>query len=422
MKLVKNQLFRNIFLMSSATIIAQLINVLVQPILTRIVPPEVLGEYTYLISLANIIIPVASLKLDMLIVSEKEESIAQYLTDACILICAFVSVLYLVVIGVGYLIGLEIFRSHGALIFIVPLVVFTNGVRFIFIGYNNRYKQYKVIGIVGIIRESARAIIQIVSGIFSFGVFGQIIGYAIAPFWGFRRQTRDYISSFKGRQSIDKLRFVDMIKIGQQQILYLVPSQFINSFANSIVIIFISTLFTADQLGYYSAGTRLLEIPMIFIASSVSKVCYKQISEDVANRRRTMKTFGGISAIIGSISFAAFGMLFFIAPQFAGFVFGDGYEIAGTYIRCYCLMYAVRLVSSSFAGLFTIFSYQKYELFVNIFLIICSALCYIYAKLTGINMVNFLILISVVYTIVYLSMWGGYFALCYKHDLSLKQK
>ena len=66
----KNSIWVGILHMGLGTVLAQMINIVVQPILTRIFPTETLGIYTYLISLATMIIPVASLKLDMLIVSE----------------------------------------------------------------------------------------------------------------------------------------------------------------------------------------------------------------------------------------------------------------------------------------------------------------------------------------------------------------
>ena len=82
----KNSIWVGILHMGLGTVLAQMINIVVQPILTRVFPTETLGIYTYLISLATMIIPVASLKLDMLIVSEPNEKEAQYITDACIII------------------------------------------------------------------------------------------------------------------------------------------------------------------------------------------------------------------------------------------------------------------------------------------------------------------------------------------------
>lgn len=98
----KNSIWVGILHMGLGTVLAQMINIVVQPILTRIFPTETLGIYTYLISLATMIIPVASLKLDMLIVSEPNEKEAQYITDACIIINILISLIYAIVIIVGY--------------------------------------------------------------------------------------------------------------------------------------------------------------------------------------------------------------------------------------------------------------------------------------------------------------------------------
>ena len=147
--------------MTLGTVLAQSINVLVQPILTRIVPAETLGIYTYLISLASMVIPVASLKLDMLIVSERSDKEAQYITDVSIMIVIFVSVVYLLIILLSNCMSQEnVFNKYGLLTLFVPAIVFTSGLRFLFISYNNRYKQYQLIARIGLLREGSRAIIQ----------------------------------------------------------------------------------------------------------------------------------------------------------------------------------------------------------------------------------------------------------------------
>ena len=90
----QNKVFHNIFLMSATTVVAQSINIIAQPILTRLISAETLGIYTFLVSLANMAIPVASLKLDMLIVSEDSDDEAQYVTDLSIVIALGVSIIY----------------------------------------------------------------------------------------------------------------------------------------------------------------------------------------------------------------------------------------------------------------------------------------------------------------------------------------
>lgn len=417
MKLKDGSIFKSIFTMGAGTLLAQSINVLVQPILTRTVPAETLGMYTFLISLATMIIPVASLKIDMLIVSEANDHFAQYITDTCIVICSVISVIYFAVIGVSFLFPTQnVFNKYGKLIFIVPFIVFTNGIRFLFISYNNRYKQYKKIAGVGLIREGARAVIQVGSGVLQFGVFGQVLGYVLAPVFGFSIQSKEYFQKLKRRHFANPDEIKTVLAKGRNQIFYLVPGQFINSFSGSLITICITSLYNAETLGYYSAGNRILEIPIIFIAANVSKVCYMEISERVAKKQPVFPVLTRIVFGLSIVSVLGFGLLFFIAPQISEIVFGKGYYTAGIYIKCLCLMYAVRLVSTSFAGIYTVFKKQYYEFLLNIFLVVVAAVIYIIAKSTGLQMESYLWLICLGYTIMYVIMLVGYIILCRNHD------
>lgn len=417
----KNSIWKDIFLMSSGTIIAQTINFLIQPILTRIISPEAIGIYTYVISMATMIIPIASLKLDMLIVSEKDDKEAQYMTDVCVLVCMFVSLLYAVVIGTGYIMpSKNAFNRYGLIIFFVPLIVLTNGIRFLFISYNNRYREYNLIASIGIIREGAKGVLQILAGVFRFGALGQVFGYAIAPIFGLKLQTKEYRNKLKCRSTITWSQVKRaLFKTGKGQILYLVPAQFVNSFSHALVVLSISALFSASSLGYYSAGTRLLEIPIVFLTANVSKVCYRQISSLVAENKPVFGLVSKISLVLFLVAVIGFGILFFIAPPCAEFVFGKGYYVAGEYMRCLCVMYIVRFVAASFSGLFTIFNKQSIELLINGLFVLLAAIVFFLSKHFNYSVSQYLWFISAGYAVVYAFLLIRYFKVCYKYDKTL---
>ena len=418
----KASLWRGIMHMGLGTILAQMINILAQPILTRLFSAETLGIYTYLISMATIVIPVASLKLDMLIVSEPDDSEAQYITDLCIIINIVIASLYAGILLIGYFLPQNnIFNKYGCVIFLIPLLVLTNGLRFLFISYNNRYKRYKLISSVAILREWVRAVIQVISGFLRFGTVMLTMGYAVSPLVGLHLQMKDYLKNLRRRNyaSVAKMKNILLIK-GRRQILYLVPAQFINSFSASLLTISITSLFSANTLGYYSAGTRILDIPIVFITSNVSKVCYQRISEDVANKNPVLKTLTSIIMVLSVVSIGGFGILYLIAPVISKIVLGAGYEVAGYYIRCLCVMYGLRFVATSFAGLYTVFNRQNIELWLNVFLILVAGISYIVSLLNNCNAITYLWMIGSGYAVIYFVMLSGYIYLCYKYDRQLK--
>lgn len=418
----KNSIWVGILHMGLGTVLAQMINIVVQPILTRIFPTETLGIYTYLISLATMIIPVASLKLDMLIVSEPNEKEAQYITDACIIINILISLIYAIVIIVGYQVSdNNIFNKYGIIIYVVPVLVFTNGLRFLFISYLNRYKEYKTISIIAIIREAIRAVIQVGAGFLSLGVFSLSMGYAVSPLFGLNIQMRNYLKELKERPRINLKKFKEIVLVkGKRQILFLVPAQFINSFSASLVTISITALFSAKILGYYSAGVRILDIPIVFITSNVSKVCYQRISENVANKKPVLRTLMSVIIVLSAVSIMGFGTLYVIAPRLSEIVFGQGYRVAGEYIRCLCVMYAVRLVATSFAGVYTVFKKQNFELILNILLIVSAGVSYVVCSMFNFEVITYLKFMNTGYTIVYLMMLLGYIVMCKNYEKKIR--
>lgn len=418
----KNSIWVGILHMGLGTVLAQMINIVVQPILTRVFPAETLGIYTYLISLATMIIPVASFKLDMLIVSEPNEKEAQYITDACIIINILISLIYAIVIIVGYQVSdNNIFNKYGIIIYVVPILVFTNGLRFLFISYLNRYKEYKTISIIAIIREAIRAVIQVGAGFLSLGVFSLSMGYAVSPLFGLNIQMRNYLKELKERPRINLKKFKEIVLVkGKRQILFLVPAQFINSFSSSLVTISITALFSAKILGYYSAGVRILDIPIVFITSNVSKVCYQRISENVANKKPVLRTLMSVIIVLSVVSIMGFGTLYVIAPRLSEIVFGQGYRVAGEYIRCLCVMYAVRLVATSFAGVYTVFKKQNFELILNILLIVSAGVSYVVCSMFNFEVTTYLKFMNTGYTIVYLLMLLGYIVMCKNYDKKIR--
>lgn len=416
-----NSIWVGIFHMGLGTVLAQAINIVAQPVLTRVFTAETLGVYIYLISLATMIIPVASLKLDMLIVSEPDDREAQYITDVCIIINILISLIYLAAIFLGYRISSEnIFNKYGIIIYMVPVLVFTNGLRFLFISYLNRYKEYKTISIIAIMREAIRAIIQVGAGFFSLGIFSLSMGYAISPLFGLNIQMRNYLKKIKERPyiNLEKIKEIIFVK-GRRQILFLVPAQFINSFSASLVTVSITALFSTEVLGRYSAGAGILDIPIIFITSNVSKVCYQKISENVVNDKPVLKILLSVITVLSLVSVTGFGILYLIAPKLTEIVFGKGYRITGEYIRCLCVMYAVRLVATSFTGVYTVFKKQKFELVLNILLIATAGASYYICSVFSYGITTYLNAMNIGYTAVYLLMLFGYIFICKNYDKEL---
>ncbi|MCZ0873503.1 lipopolysaccharide biosynthesis protein [Peribacillus sp. AS_2] len=384
------------------TIIAQSINILIQPIITRLITPEELGIYTFIISMATLIIPVAALKLEMLIVIEDNDETADLLTDVGIITVFFTTLIYTVFILVMLFIGNNSFEEIGIYSMLIPLIVLTNGLRFIFTSHNNREKKYSLMASISVLRELTKGIIQVISGIFGGGVGGQALGYGLSPVFGLRMQAKAYIYRFKKRDKIKISQILSFFKKNKNHIKYLVPAQFINSFSYSLITLSVISLFSATEAGYYAITINVLGIPLVLITNNVSKVYLQKLGEDYRKGNSVWDTFLSVIKVMGSLSIIGFSILAIIGPNLTKFVFGEGYIESGKYISILCLMFAFRFVASSIIGSYVIFNKQYIDTIFQTILVLSGIIIYFLSDLFNLNIYKYFELISIVYGIIYL--------------------
>ncbi|CAM3923706.1 lipopolysaccharide biosynthesis protein [Mesobacillus zeae] len=401
-KYFKNSQWAGVITLGLGTVIAQSINIIIQPFLTRLISPEELGIYNFIISMANLIIPVASLKLSMLIVIESEEDNVDLLTDVSIFTVFLISSMYTLFIIIMLQIGNNSFYNIGGLSLIIPLIVFTNGIRFIFASHNNRYKKYSLMSKVDIIRELIKGIMQIFSGIFGGGAFGQSLGYALSPVAGVSIQAKDYLQRFKYRKKIKFKIILSIYKKYKKHILYLVPAQFINSFSYTLITTSVISLFSATETGYYSISVMVLGLPLVLISNNVSRVYLQKIGKDYKEGKSVWPIYLSFIKVLGIMSAIGFSFLAIIAPNVSEFVFGNGYGEAGRYITILCFMYALRFIASSLMGGYIVFNRQRNDTIFQSLLVLSGACVYIVTKKYNLNIYEFLELISFSYGLIYM--------------------
>ncbi|WP_198162723.1 lipopolysaccharide biosynthesis protein [Halobacillus mangrovi] len=413
---IKNSQLSGIISLGIGTIIAQLINLISQPLLTRLVTPEELGTYNFIISMANLIIPIASLKLIMLIVIDPDDEEAEILTDVSIITAIIGSLLCTLFIAILLLIGNNAFSAIGYLSFLIPIIIITNALRFIFISHNNRYKKYSLISKMDIFRELIKGVFQVTSGYLGGGAFGLSVGYAASPTLGVKVQASDYINRFKYRKKIAFKTVLSIYKKKKDHILYMVPAQFINSFSFALLTYSIISLFSAEELGYYSISYMVLGLPLVLISNNVSRVYLQNLKSLDQDGKSLWENYKMIIKVLSLVSIIGFAILALIAPKAAEMLFGEGYYQSGKYITILCFMFALRFIASSIIGGYVFFNKQKFDTLFQIILVLCGLFSHLLTALFSLNIYNYLCLISFTYGIVYLVIIINSGYICKKYD------
>ncbi|WP_430482683.1 lipopolysaccharide biosynthesis protein [Rossellomorea marisflavi] len=398
-----NKAFSGLLALGMGTIGAQLINLLVQPIITRLITPDELGLYTFIISVANVIIPIASLKLNMLIVVEEDDQKAHELTVVSLISVLLMATVSFFIVIILLLANYKPFVTIGLFIIFIPIIIVTNGIRFTMISHNNRLEKYSLIAKVDILREFVKGVFQVVLGLIGIGTFGQTLGYAISPLAGIKVQSKDFIEYIKKSKSIHYLNLtVRVIKENSKHILYLVPAQLINSFSYALITISIISLYSPKEAGYYSISVMVLGLPLVLVSNNVGRVFLKEFSNHYNNGKPIWGIFLKFTTILFLISSIGFIMLAALAPQFTQVIFGENYKQSGTYISILCLMYAFRLIASSVNGIYIVLQSQKMEIIFQILLVLSGIIVHLISYYLKLNVYEYLWLITSTYGFIYM--------------------
>ncbi len=422
-KIENSQLFKAALTLGLATIIGQVISIISQPILTRLCSPEELGVYGIVTSMASIVIPIASLKLEFLIVTEKDDDKADRITQTCCRLTFLVAVLFLIYSIIMYVLGSYNFIKMGICIVLFPVLIIAHGLRVIFAMYNNRFSEYKMLANLNVLRSLIRTLIQLLSSIIGGGSIGLTIGYSISPIYGIRTQTRRYREKLKHCKELTISQSIQIVKDNLSHIINLVPAEFANTCALSAITLTISGLFGTTIVGYYSLSIRVLAIPLSLISVNVSQVFLRKITTVIQEKQSAYECCIKTMKALSIISCTGFTVLFFIAPYVCEIIFGEGWKLAGIYISILSPMYALNFVASSLISVYVVAEKQRNQLIIQSTFLVTCGLLYLFAIMFKWNIELYLIFISIIYTIIYIIMLFDIVRICKGvDDINFKQK
>lgn len=389
----------------TGSLIAQLISIAVSPLTTRIYSAEELGIYSLLISLITIMGPVVCLKLDMSIITAKDEK-KMY---ANMLLATFTAIIVSIISTVVYTIYLEVSNNLGESTYIYVIFLFLilllNGFINILISYNNRNREYDIISKVYVIRTFIQNMGLILFGILNFSVIGMLISQLLGNLIGVRKQAEKLIPNIKSLKEINKKDMVDAFKENYKLTIFTTPSTFLNSLSYSILNFFITELYGLETLGYYSISYRMLGIPISIITTNASKVFFERANTELQEKGNFKNILRQNTIALGSISIIMVICLFFLSPWAFQVFFGKNWRISGVYVQILSFMFGIRLLTASLTPAFIITKKQNLEISKQVLFLIVAILAYIVCKYFELKIYIFLIMISVLYSVIYIIMY-----------------
>lgn len=388
---------KSILVLASGSVLAQLIVVLCAPILTRLFSPEVMGAYTYLLSVCAIFLGIVNLRYDMSIVSEdKEENVFPLIKLA-----TMVGVLVTIIASVG--VSIYFYESDKPLIWIAYIftILLSYGLINVFTAYNNRQKEFKVISNVYIIRRLAQNLGPACIGILSSSVHVLLLSYVAGQFLGIRSQTRTLKNHIREIIHVPKSKVKEVLLKHKRQPLFSTPALLINSLSYSLITIFIEELYGMQEVGFYSISVRLLGLPLVIIAGNVSKVFMEKASREYDVKGDFFPTLKNTFLLLLLIAIPMVAILMLFSTPVCTFVFGSQWSSAGVYVTILAPMFGIRFINSTLTPAFIILGKQKNEFYLQLLFLISVLGSYLICLICHLDIRKFLLFLSVSFSVSY---------------------
>lgn len=350
----KESIVRNVLTLASGTVIAQLIGLMVQPVLRRIVPVEDFGAFSVYMSIVGIVATVITLRYDMAVVIPKKDETASALVLGGVASSFILSLLLFVLIFFFHPFILKLLNvsdEYAPWFYFLPLTLFFAASYRMFNNFLIRKKKFGVSAMNKGIRRAGEAGVQTgLAAVQYHGslIIGEVFGSAINFVMGIVQSARH---GFEWK-NISRPTFFKALKEYDQFPKYNILPVLLNNAAAWMPVLFITRFFALEITGQFDLTRQVLAITLSLISMAVAQVYLQRIAEMRIRSQPILPDIVMVAKIIGSISLIGIVITLLLGPLLFGFVFGKDYEISGVYAQIMIFSFAIRLIVSPLSVVF----------------------------------------------------------------------
>jgi len=352
----------------SSTLIANLIPIIISPVLARMYSPEAFGIFGLYISIVNIATVIFTGRYEMAIVLSKTRKEAVNLIYLALLIG-------LVLMFIGYLVVILICLisptiSSGSHIWIwaIPISAYMVAVNRTLVNFSSSQRDYGSIALNKIIRASSVGSIKmLVFPLLRSG--GLIIGNLL----GFVGTVSSYLFIVIRKKHL----ILHKIKPGSLFSTAITHKKFfqfdlisglLNAVSLNIPIIILSLYYSKELVGHYSMAFTIINLPMMLIGTSIGQIYYERISKLKSQEEISQSTSKVLQQLILMGSSVMLVLVF--GDVLFSFVLGRIWIQAGEFAQYMAPWVYIVFIASPISNIYLKYGMQKRLMNFNIVLLI----------------------------------------------------
>ncbi|WP_271397040.1 lipopolysaccharide biosynthesis protein [Salinicoccus roseus] len=336
-ELTQKPFVRNVMVMATGTVAAQVVTLLLSPIITRLYGPEAYGLMGVFLAIVTVVTPIATLTYPIAIVLPKSDISAKRLICLSLFIALIMSIVvsFLLLFFNQSIIKIFQIEEIGPFIYLIPLVIIFSAFLQVAEQWLIRTNQFKVTAKVvfmqAVILQGSKV------GIGLFYPFASVLIFISAIGIGLRAWMMIFFSdktALKLSNSHEpEVSYISLAKNHIDFPLYRAPQALVSAVSQSLPILLLSTFFGPASAGLYSIGRNVLSLPTQVIGRAIGNVFYPRINEAANSNENLSKIISKVTIILILLGILPFGSIIAFGPSLFSFIFGDEWMKAGDYAR-----------------------------------------------------------------------------------------
>ena len=378
--LLKNDFYYNVVKLILGTGAAQVLPLMLMPILTRVYSPEDFGVFAVYMALAGMLGVICTGRYELAIVMPDNSKTASDIFWLCLFISGGLSVIcgLVILFSNNFLVAYLDLPEGTAILYLLPVGIFSAGLLQSLSYFSLAKKMIGNLSVSKAMMGTGTALTQVsISGIPNVSAGGLTIGYLVGKLfsalflWCNSRRLVGARSSFQDiRLAASRYKRYPIISA---------PAALLDTAAVQLPLFFINKGFLTSIAGQFSLAARIMNVPLALIGPAVSQVLLQKIaSSDLRNSEEIRKFVASLALKLGLLFSPICVFSFFYGEEMFLFIFGENWRVAGSFAFPLSLVMFFRFVVSPLSSVLSFEKNLKYGVFwqVSYFLVTFSILNY----------------------------------------------
>lgn len=358
----KSNFIANVLKLVSGSVTAQILSILLVPLITRIYSPDDFGIFQLFLSISGILIIFSTFSYQFAIMLPKREEDSANVAFLCAILVTLTSLLSAVIVLFLPKDVDHILNSPGISKYLIyiPAIIFFNGIFFAQNYWLSRKTRFGVIAGSRVVNSVSTRVFQLAIPVWNVSPFGLIAGYVAgygcADFF-MLKGIREDLKVFK-KVSLKRMKEVAIEY--KKFPLFSSWSTLANTISPQVPTFLLAYYYGTSVVGYFSLANQVVNMPMGLLGAAIEQVFFQKISE-----AKNGKNPEEIKVIVGEvykklILIGVFPMilLLILGEEIFTFAFGKNWYISGVYIRILVPWIFLVFLSLPISALYMIFDKQ----------------------------------------------------------------